>query len=146
MMLLSLMVCQTGCNKKAKEEKPSGPTVPKAPEKADGPAISIELKDPKVTLLAPTLLRFEVNYRFLQGVPKPESWYACEVHLKGAQEGVGMKQMQGKELKADGLIWEDVMLFKPGAKSFEMHMSEAPGKGGPYRKVSNVVSGQVSQK
>jgi hypothetical protein len=98
------------------------------------------LSDPEVTLLEPTLVQFEVKYRFTQG--RPDKYYSCEVSFPGTPNH-GVKMMEGWELKAEGVIRDKVMLSRPGAKSFEIYLSESPSPRESYKKISNVVSGRV---
>jgi hypothetical protein len=100
----------------------------------------IELSDPKVTLLEPTRVQFEVNYRFTQG--QPDQWYMCDILFPGTPNH-GVRMMQGWELKTAGVIQDQIMLSQPGATSFEISISESPSKQGPFRKVSNVASGSI---
>jgi hypothetical protein len=101
----------------------------------------IELLDPKVTVLdEPTLVQFEVKYRFTKG--KPDKYYSCDISFPGTPNH-GVKMMDSWELKPEGVIRDKLMLKKPGAKSFEMYMSETPSPQEGYKKISNVVSGPV---
>jgi hypothetical protein len=100
----------------------------------------IELSDPRVTLVKPTLVQFEVKYRFTRG--KPDKYYACDVFFPGTPNH-GVRMLDGWELKAEGVIKDGIVISKPPVKSFEIHMSEAPTPRDRYQKISNVVSGPI---
>ena len=101
----------------------------------------MELSDPTVTLLEPTLVQVEVRYRFTKG--QPDKYYACEVSFPGTPNH-GVKMMESWELKPEGVIRDKFQLRQPGAKSFEIYLAETPSpQQSPYKKISNVVSGTI---
>src|SRR5262249_51235871 len=100
----------------------------------------IELSDPKVTFAGPNKVRFEVRYRFTKG--KPDKYYLCEISFPGTPNH-GAKPMETWELKSEGVIKDEVPLFKPPVQTFEIRMSEADSPQNGYTKISNVVSGPV---
>ncbi len=100
----------------------------------------IQLSDPKVTLVGSGIIQFEVKYCFTQG--KPNKYYSCDISFPGTTNH-GVKLMESWELKAEGVIRDKIMLSQPGAKSFEIHVSESPSPREPYRRISNVVNGSV---
>ena len=101
----------------------------------------VELSDPTVTLLEPTLVQVEVRYRFTKG--QPDKYYACEVSFPGTPNH-GVKMMESWELKPEGVIRDKFQLRQPGAKSFEIYLSETPSpQQAPYKKISNVVGGAI---
>jgi hypothetical protein len=100
----------------------------------------IELSDLKVTLVEPSLVQFEVKYRFTRG--QPERYYACDISFPGTPNH-GIRQMDAWELKPQGVIRDRVVLSQPGAKSLAMHMSESPSPREAYKKISNVIGGPI---
>jgi hypothetical protein len=133
--LFPLVVLAPGCGRKADAPAPA----PVA-RHASGTPSEVQLSDPDVTLLEPTLVQFEVKYRFTQG--RPDKYYSCEVSFPGTPNH-GVRMMEGWELKTEGVIRDKIMLSQPGAKSFAIHLSESPSPRERYKKISNVVSGQV---
>jgi hypothetical protein len=101
----------------------------------------VELSDPKVTLLEPNLVQVEVRYRFTKG--QPDKYYSCEVSFPDTPNH-GVKMMESWELKPEGVIRDKFQLRQPGAKSFEIYLSETPSpQQAPYKKISNVVGGAI---
>jgi hypothetical protein len=103
----------------------------------------IEISNPEVRLERGTDVHYSLKYRFVEGAPQPDMWYAVELSFEGAV-GAGVKEFQGKDLQVEGTIADGLRLFKPGAVRYRMHISEARGKGGPYNAVSNVLEGPLS--
>ena len=133
-----LLVLAAGCG-----QKPAAPAtivVHNSEEESDGPN-EIELSDPKVTLLEPTIVGFEVKYRFTKG--RPDKYYSCEISFPDTPENHRVKFMENWELKDEGTIRDRLQLSKPGVKSFEIHMSESLSPRTTYKKISNTVSGPV---
>jgi hypothetical protein len=136
-LFVSLMVLVPGCGQK--NATPVRAVVePTAPE-SEGPA-EIELSDPKVTLAEPTLVQFEVKYRFTKG--KPSRVYACDIDFPGT-ENHAVKKMESWQLQTEGVIKDGVVLRKPPVEEFEITMSEAATAQNPSKKISNTVSGPV---
>ena len=102
----------------------------------------IELTGATVTTVETDLVQLEVSYRFSQGMPQPSSAYRCEITFPGTA-CQGVRLIEGWELKAAGTIRDSFTLSDPGAKSFEVRVSEGPSQKGPFKKVSNVASGLV---
>jgi hypothetical protein len=100
----------------------------------------MELSDPKVTFTEPNLVRFEVTYRFTRG--KPTKYYLCEITFPGTKNH-GAKPMENWELKTEGVIKDGIILSKPPVRKFEIRVSEADSPQQGYRKISNVISGEV---
>jgi hypothetical protein len=125
----------SGCSQKTVAPAPA----PVVQEASDTPN-AIELSDPKVSLVEPTLVQFEVKYRFTQG--KPNKYYSCDVSFPETSNH-GVKMMDSWELKGEGVIKDRIELKEPPVKSFEIHVSEAPTPRDRYQKISNVVSGPV---
>jgi hypothetical protein len=98
------------------------------------------LSDAKVTLLEPTLVQFEVKYRFTEG--RPDQYYACDLFFPDTPNHA-VKRMDSWELKTEGVIRDKIVLSKPPVKSFEMSLSEGPSPRERYVKISNVLSGPV---
>jgi hypothetical protein len=135
LVAFTFVVIALGCGQKAGTPAPIVVT-----EHVSQTPGEIELSDPKVTLLEPSLVQFEVKYRFTKG--KPDKYYMCDITFPGTLNH-GVKPMEHWELKAEGVIRDKVELSKPGVKTFEIQMSETAAQQEPYRKISNVVSGQV---
>jgi hypothetical protein len=125
----------SGCGPKFGTQLPAIPVqeVPQEPGE-------IELSDPRVTLHEPNLVQFEVKYRFTKG--RPDKYYACDISFPGTLNH-GKKLMDSWELKPEGVIRDGIELSQPGAKTFEISMSEAVSPQLGYRKNSNVVKGQI---
>jgi hypothetical protein len=129
------MALALACGQKADAPAP----VPAARRAPPVPG-EIQLSDPKVTLLEPTLVQFEVKYRFTKG--QPDKYYLCDISFPGTPNH-GVKPMDSWELKAEGVIRDKVALAKPPVTSFEIQMSEAWSPQDGFKKISNVVSGPV---
>jgi hypothetical protein len=54
-----------------------------------------------------------------------------------------VKSIQSWELRPEGVIRDRFQLSKPGAKTFEISMSETESPQFGYKKISNVVSGPI---
>jgi hypothetical protein len=138
-----LAVLASGCVQKS--ESPTQNAQPAPGAKSDGPS-EIELSDPKVSLREPAakderaIAMFEVKYRFTKG--GPHGYYRCDISFPGTPNH-GTKNMQGWELKAEGVIKDGIELGKPPVTSFEIYISEAPSPQGPFKKISNVVKGSM---
>ncbi|HEY7154881.1 MAG TPA: hypothetical protein VH575_13040 [Gemmataceae bacterium] len=100
----------------------------------------IELSDPKVVFVEPDFVQVEVKYRFTKG--QPDKYYMCDVAFPGTTNH-GVKPMQSWQLKSEGVIRDKFQLSKPGAKTFEIHVSETDSPQLGYKKISNVVSGSI---
>jgi hypothetical protein len=100
----------------------------------------IELSGAKATLVDERTVKFEVTYRFTKG--KPSKYYSCDIAFPGTPNH-GVRMMSSWELKPEGVIKDGIVLSKPPVKSFEIHMSEAASPQDGYKRISNVVSGQV---
>lgn len=137
LVFFPLVVLASGCGRKTDPAAPAPAVVVQHAPPTPG---EIELFDPKVTLLEPTLVQFEVKYRFTKG--QPDRYYACDISFPGTLNH-GVKPMQSWELKTEGVIRDKVVLSKPPVKSFEIQMSEAASLQDGYKKNSNVVSGPV---
>jgi hypothetical protein len=136
----TLVVLGAGCA--PKPAVPSVVVVHNAEEESSGPN-EILLSDPKVTLVEPTIVQFEVKYRFTQG--RPNKHYSCDLSFPDTPNH-GVKLMQSWELKAEGVIKDGIVLSKPPVKTFEIQVSEAPTPQDRYQKISNVVSGPVQKR
>lgn len=137
LVFIPLVGLALGCGQKPAPSAPIqvlvAPDVPPTPGE-------IQLSDPKVVFLEPTLVQFEVQYRFTKG--QPDKYYACDISFPGTLNH-GVKPMDSWELKAEGVIRDKVVLSKPGVKSFEIQISESSSPQDGYQKISNVVSGPV---
>ncbi|OWK45150.1 hypothetical protein [Fimbriiglobus ruber] len=100
----------------------------------------IELSEPKVTLVEPKLVQFEIHYKFTKG--QPDKFYSCDLSFPGTSN-VGVRRMESWELKPEGVIRDRIVLSKEGAKMFEIVVSESPSPREHYKKISNVAKGSV---
>jgi hypothetical protein len=142
-VFIALVTLLMGCLRKP-DAPPGAQEDPSDPAPA-GPS-EVELSDPKVTFRDPTTVMFEVNYRFKSG--RPNKYYSCDISFTGlgndgARPEYFAKRMESWELKAKGVIKDGVVLSKPGPTSFAIHLTEASSPQGPFKKISNVVSGPV---
>ena len=101
---------------------------------------AMELSNPKVTLHEDNLVQFEVKYQFTKG--KPDRYYLCEISFPGTKNH-GAKPMACWELKSEGVIKDAITLTMPPVQTFEIKVSEAVSPQDGYKKISNVVAGQV---
>lgn len=134
-VLLFITILTPGCR-----DNPTAQAMAQAASASQRIPTEVQLSEPEVTLLEPTICRFKVKYRFLRG--KPDQFYACEISFPGTRNH-GVKLMESWELKQEGVIEDKIMLSQPGAKSFEIRVSESPSPRQPYKKISNVVSGSI---
>jgi len=68
------------------------------------------------------VVRLEVAYRFVKGAPK--NFYCAEVEFPGT-ENVGMKYMEGWELKDSGMLTSAMVVKSLDITSFEVKITEA---------------------
>ncbi len=133
--MLFLVVLVSGCGKKTTAPMPT--LVVQHAEQMPG---EIELSDAKAVFVEPDIVQIEVKYRFTKG--KPDKLYSCDVVFPGT-ENRGVKPMKSWELQTEGVIRDKFQLSKPGAKTFEISMSETDSPQLGYKKISNVVSGPI---
>jgi hypothetical protein len=80
------------------------------------------------------LLHWKIKYRFTQEPPRPQEWYVFQAETSA----VSMKEVQGKDLKAEGVIEEKSGIYKthqlPTSVKFSVLHGISKGK---YRKISN---------
>jgi len=100
----------------------------------------IELSDPKAIFEAPDVVRLEVAYRFKKGGPR--NFYCAEVEFPGT-ENVGVKYMEGWELRDSGVLKTGLVLKSADVEEFEVRITEALLPQDGYKPISNVVKGQV---
>lgn len=125
----------TGC----RTETASGPVVVATiAERAD--ASEIELSDPKATFEAPDVVRLEVAYRFVKGGPR--NFYCAEVEFPGTED-VGLKYMEGWELKDSGVLTSGLVVNTPDVIDFKVRITEALLPQDGYKPISNVVLGKI---
>ncbi len=138
-LLFPLILLVSGCDLKTRP-KP-GDQLPVIPmqEVSQEPG-EIELSDPRVTLREPNTVQFEVKYRFVKG--RPDKYYSLDIAFPGTQNH-GTKKMSNWELKPEGVIRDGIDLSDPGAKTFEIYMSETTSPQLGYTKNSNVVKGPI---
>jgi hypothetical protein len=98
------------------------------------------LSDLKVTVIEPTLVQFEVKYRFTRG--QPERYYSCDISFPGTANH-SVRPMDAWELKPQGVIRDRAQLSEPGAKSVAIYMAESASPREAYKKISNVISGPI---
>jgi hypothetical protein len=141
--LFLLAVLASGCGQKPESPAQVAQQAPGA--KNEGPS-EVELSDPKVSLREPAakdeqaIVMFEVKYRFTKG--GPHRYYSCDISFPGTPNH-GTKNMQGWELKAEGVIKDGIELRQRPVTYFEIYVSEAPSPQGPYKRISNVVKGSM---
>ncbi len=129
------LLLTNGC----RTETPSGPiVVATIAEPAE--ASEIELSDPKATFEAPDVVRLEVAYRFVKGGPR--NFYCAEVEFPGT-ENVGMKYMEGWELKDSGVLTSGLVVNTTDLTDFKVKITEALLPQDGYRPISNVVIGKI---
>jgi hypothetical protein len=138
-LLFPFILLVSGCNLKS-GPKP-GTKLPVLPlqEVSQEPG-EIELSDPRVTFREPNTVQFEVKYRFTRG--RPDKYYSFDIDFPGTKNH-GIKTMSDWELKPEGVIKDSIELRDPGAKTFEIYMSETMSPQLGYKKNSNVVKGQI---
>lgn len=144
-LLFLVFLVAGGCSRRVAESTiPAEPTVPiqEAVEVTDIDLKpnEIVLSEPRITLIDPTLIQFEVKYRFSQG--GPDKFYSCEVQFPGTKNR-GRKLMDSWELKKEGIIKDGIRLAESGVTSYEIHITEATSPRETYHKISNVLSGKV---
>jgi hypothetical protein len=139
-----LIALSLGCPRKLPTT--NGPTLSSSPTAptAESPAeTAVELSEAEVSNRAGTNgFVCSVHYRFVKGQPQPGTWYYCSAELEG-QGDLALANVDGKDLKQEGTLKGDFLAIRPGAKGFKIKMLQAPKLGGPYRSVSNTLSGQV---
>jgi len=133
-LVFFLVILASGCS-----HKTSAPAPLVVQHAAPTPG-EIELSEPKVAFVEPDLVQVEVKYRFTKG--QPDKYYSCDITFPGTRNR-GVKPMLSWELKPEGVIRDKFQLSKPGAKTFEISMSETESPQSGYTKISNVVSGPI---
>jgi hypothetical protein len=131
-----LLVLACGCGPKTKP----APIVVESPAPESAGPNEIELYEPKATLVEPMLVQFEVKYRFTKG--RPNRVYSCEIFFPGTLNH-GVKSMDSWQLQTEGVIKDGVNLRETPVKEFEIHISEAVTPQDGFKKISNVVRGEV---
>lgn len=109
-------------------------------EPEDESVREIELSDAKMAFRDPSIVTLEVKYRFTKGRPQKE--YQVEIAFPGTSNA-GIKPMQSHELRKEGVIKDAFRLSQPGAKSFEIVITEAPTPRDQFKKISNVATGVI---
>ena len=144
-ILGALLVLPVACAEKT--HPPAAAVAPTAesptpPEPADRTPREVELSDAKMTFREPTIVLFEVKYRFTKGQPQIDHEYQVEVTFPGTSNS-GVKPMIGRQLQKEGVLKDGFELSQPGAKSFEIKVTEAPSPRDRFKKISNLASGQI---
>jgi hypothetical protein len=137
LLVVFLVILLSGCRQQVAVPDPAPAQTVRAGPTEPG---EIELYDPQVTLGQDNRIRFEVHYRFTKG--RPEKYYLCEISFPGTTNH-GAKPMESWELKSEGIIKDGLLLHKPPVKTFEIRVSEADSPQDGYKKISNVVRGEV---
>jgi len=135
LVLLPLAALAFGCGQKTDTPAPAVVI-----RHASQTPCEIQLTDAKVTVLEPTLVQFEVTYRFTHG--QPDKYYSCDILFPGTPNH-GVRMLESWELKEEGMIRDRIVLTQPGVKSFEIRMSESPSPRDPYKTISNTLGGSV---
>lgn len=102
----------------------------------------IELSDATMKYRDAEVVLFEVKYRFAKGQPQPGYEYQLEVDFPGTANH-GLKPLIGRQVQKESIVKDGFQLSKPGAKSFEMKITEAQSPQHPYHKISNVATGTI---
>ncbi|MEQ1825897.1 MAG: hypothetical protein ABL921_08110 [Pirellula sp.] len=133
------LISANGCNPPAAQ-----PPAPMKSTIASNASVEnvIELSEPIVRFEAPDLIRFDFKYEFTEG--SPNKFYLCEIVFPGTDHH-GKKYMEKWELEKKGMIKSAIQLpeLVPMVSNFEIKMSEANQPDAGFKKISNVVSGQV---
>ena len=139
-LYLIAVAWSTGCNPSAPTTTPNATQAKIAASTENS---EVELSDAKITFESPALLRFEVRYRFTKGDPTLN--YMCDLKFPGT-DNVGKKPLEAWELKKTGIIKGGIELqsVDPLAKDFEITMGEAEVPQSGYKKISNVLKGEVT--
>ncbi len=138
---LSLFLLASGCGQNSSE--PPRAAAPVAVVESEPPVPGeMELSDPKATFRDEEVVLFQVKYRFTKG--KPDKFYQCTILFPGTTSA-GIKDMERSELQAEGVIKDGVRTYKNPVKAYEISVAEGPSQLGPWRKMSNVVSGTIGQ-
>ena len=144
LLLACVVALSAGCGRSGHGPAAGGPHAP-GPQAAPFPPgpPTMELSDPKVTFRDPETVECEVKYRFTQGGPQPHDAYDFQILFPGTQNS-GLKLMHTWELKMEGTIKDSFHLSQPGAKTFEIFVTETATLDRPGRKqISNVVRGPI---
>ncbi len=123
-------------------QSPAPPAAPISFSLPSDPAPRIELFDAVVTRLDTLTIRCEVKYRFLEGEPTATPWYCCMTEFKGSP-GSYRRPMENNTMAREGTMSHEIRLARPGAEAFEIYLADAKEQHGPYRTVSNVLTGEV---
>jgi hypothetical protein len=134
------MLVGPGCGRQSAAPTPAVQAPAPEPEPA-GPS-EVELYEPKVTFRDSDIVNMEVKYRYTKGGPHRRHFYNLEIRFPGSP-GRGVMTLFGTNLSPSGGTIKDGFSYKPGAKSFEIFLSEAEARPGPYKTISNVVSGTI---
>jgi hypothetical protein len=137
-VLLGIALFGVACS----QQPATPPPIVQVEEAAPVPG-EIELSHAKAKLAEAALVRFEVNYRFTKG--KPDKFYLCQISFPGGTANNAIKPMNSWELKVEGVIKDGVTLRAQPVKSFEISISEGPSSRGPFKKISNLISGPVEE-
>lgn len=139
LLLAVVALIPVGCGQSFAPPAAQQPAAPRKPP-SDG-AVEIELFEPKVTIRDAQTVAMEVSYKYTKGESHPDRFYNLELRFPETNNA-GVKTMVGADLRTEGGIIKDWFTApKPGAKSFEICLLEAPAPAGPYKRVSNVVKG-----
>jgi peroxiredoxin len=105
------------------------------------PSPNIQLYDATAIEIDPGTIRCEVRYRFRDGTPAAgSSWYCFMMEFPGSPGSYRMP-IESQDLQLEGMLLQDIRLIRPGAVKFQISLADAQAKEGPYRPVSNTVSG-----
>jgi hypothetical protein len=115
-------------------------TAPARPETAPS-GVEVLLSDAKVI---PGMMAFtcEVKYRVTKGQLDAAKWYVCRIDIKGSGSGI-LVQKQGKDLQPEGTLRSEIHTYKQAGKEYEIKLQESDNEEGPFRQVSNLLTGSA---
>jgi hypothetical protein len=108
-------------------------------ELSAGPHVFDVPEDSRVVRLPKPLLRLGP---FPFGKPNKYYVYVYDISFPGTSNKA-VKRMSGWQLQAEGVIKDVVSLRSQPVRSLELSISEGPSSRGPFKKISNVISGPV---
>jgi hypothetical protein len=83
-------------------------------------------------------IRLKAHYRFPDGQPNPNAWFACTFEINGGANGVLTVRKQGRDLDDEGdfEVTTNAQLLKRRGNAFAVVVKQANAKSGPYHDIS----------
>jgi hypothetical protein len=83
-------------------------------------------------------LRLKVHYRFPDGLPHPDAWFAFAFEINGGAAGTVTVRKQGRELEDEGdlVATSNAQFLRTRQGTFAAQARQAKVKAGPYHDVS----------